>query len=167
MVCTPCNKSSCHSFPIQSSQIHVNLPRDFTRSACGSFQTSCSHPPPLWDKNLGSKSPTCDLCESGDNVQDDKHVFFHCRMINMVSFRRKYACLFPLAGSQHTFYFFAPEQKNSIIFFMNSLLFLWSGDHLLEGLIVVIPGSVPVKYKTLCLHVSVMGSVLIDLGNQF
>jgi len=33
-------------------------------------------------------SPTCDLCDADDDVQDEKHVF-HCTRPQMVSLRRK------------------------------------------------------------------------------
>ena len=43
-------------------------------------------------------SPTCDLCEADDNVQDEKHVLFHCTHPPMVSLRRKYGFFFSQTG---------------------------------------------------------------------
>eukprot|EP00983_Pelagomonas_calceolata_P118605 1160524-Pelagomonas_calceolata.AAC.7 len=47
------------------------------------------------NSNLESQSsPNCDLCEADDDVQNEKHVLFHCTHPQVVSLHRKYAPVF-------------------------------------------------------------------------
>jgi hypothetical protein len=66
------------SFSLQPSQVHVPRPPTRCHLQCCSFQTACPHPPfeiATWNPR---SSPTCDLCEADDDVQDEQHVIFHC-----------------------------------------------------------------------------------------
>ena len=98
----------------------LDLPRDVIRSVARfrlrvhtlRFETATWH---------STSSPTCDLCDSDDGVQDEKHVLFHCTHPQMVSLRRKYACLFPLAGSQDVFAFLH-QDNNKLHLFLHELI---------------------------------------------
>ena len=104
----------------------LDLPRDVIHSVAR-FRL-CVHT--LRRETTWGVTHTCDLCESEDNVQDERHVLFHCT--HPLSLRRKYTCLFPLARSQDVF-FCTRSTTNSIIFFTNSFFFNdQTSSHLLE-----------------------------------
>ena len=77
----------------------LDLPQDVVRSvAC--FRL-CVHTHRVETTTWSpTSSPTCDVREADDDVQDEKHVLFHCPQ--MVSIRRKCAFLFSQAGSERT-----------------------------------------------------------------
>ena len=61
-----------------------------------------------------TSSPTCDLCEADDNVQDEKHVLFHGTHPQMVSLRRKYSrFLFSQTGQE----VFLHQENNTHFFY--------------------------------------------------
>jgi len=69
-----------------------------------------------------TSSPTCDLCEADDNVQDEKHVLFYCTHPQMVSLRRKYGSLFSQTG-QDVSAFLHQDNDKLLFSFMNT--FYW------------------------------------------
>ena len=75
----------------------------------------------IWNS---TSSPTCDICEADDDVQDEKHVFFHCTHPQMVSLRRKYAFLFTQTKSQDV-PAFLHQENNKLLFFIHELNLLY------------------------------------------
>ena len=71
-----------------------------------------------------TSSPTCDLCEADDDVQDEQHVIFHCTHPHTVSLRSRYESIFSEARAQDV-YFLAPEQQQTL-FFLHELMFFMS-----------------------------------------
>jgi len=68
-------------------------------------------------------SPTCNLCEADDNVQEEKHVLCHCMHPQMFSLCRKYAFLFSQAGQDVSV--FLHQENNKLLFsFMNLCYFM-------------------------------------------
>jgi len=69
-------KSSLYPFSLQSSKLHVDLPGDVIRSVARyrhcvntlRFETA------TWNS---TSSPTCDLCEADDGVQDENIFSLH------------------------------------------------------------------------------------------
>jgi len=119
MVCTSTpEKSPGYSFSLQPSQVHVvflDLPRDVIRSVARfrlrvhtlRFETATCNP-------ISSPTPTCDLCEADDDVQDEQHAIFHCTHTYTVSLRRRYESLFSEARAQDVFTFL--HQNNNTLF---------------------------------------------------
>ena len=71
------------------------------------FETATCNP-------ISSPTPTCDLCEADDDVQDEQHAIFHCTHTYRVSLRRRYESLFSEARAQDVFTFL--HQNNNNIF---------------------------------------------------
>jgi hypothetical protein len=71
---------------------------------------------------LHTSSPTCDLCEADDDVQDE-HVLFHCTHPQMVSLRRKYTVLFSQTGQDVSA--LLHQKNNKLIFFIHELKVLY------------------------------------------
>jgi len=71
--------------------------------------------PSLWNTILVLVIPPLPLlvtCVRLDDVQDNKNALFHCTHPQMVSFRRKYAFLFPQAGSLDVYAFLRHQQTH-------------------------------------------------------
>jgi len=66
-------------------------------------------------------SPSCELCESHDNVQDEQHVIFHCTHPQVVSLRQKYAPLFTHLALYDVFSFLH-QKNNKLPFFIHELI---------------------------------------------
>ena len=64
-------------------------------------------------------SPSCDLCECHDQLQDEQHVIFHCT--HMVSLRQKYALLFTQL-TLHDVFSFMHQKNNKLPFFIHELI---------------------------------------------
>jgi len=99
----------------------LDLPRDVIRSVARfrlrvhtlNYEKASWHP----------DSPSaCDVCASGDAVQDEQHVLFHCTHPHVVSLRTKFASLFPTAGSQHDVSNFLSQNNNKLYCFLHELL---------------------------------------------
>jgi len=56
-----------------------------------------------------SNSPTCDLCDADDDVQDEQHVLFHCANPRDFSLQEICTSASPNRSSQCV-YFLEPEQ---------------------------------------------------------
>ena len=66
-------------------------------------------------------SPSCDLCESHDTLQDEQHVIFHCTHPQVVSLRQKYAPLFAQLAL-HDVFSFLHQKHNKLPFFIHELI---------------------------------------------
>ena len=84
------------------------------------FQTSRQHPS-CWNRNLEFYLFPYLRLEADDNVQDEKHVLFHCTHPQMVSLRRKYAFLFSQTGSVC----FSTAGNNKLYHFLHELILLY------------------------------------------
>ena len=96
----------------------LELPRDVIRSVAHfrlCVHTLCVEIA-TWNS---TSSPTCDLCEADDNIQDEKHVLFHCMHPQMDSLRRKYAFLFSKTG------LLLYTRKTTLLFFIHELILLY------------------------------------------
>jgi hypothetical protein len=98
----------------------LGLPQDVIRSVACFRLASCPHPcveTATWNS---TSSPTCNLCEADDDVQDEKHVIFHCTHPQMVSLRRKYAFLFSQTGPDVSA--FLHQDTNKLLYFIHELI---------------------------------------------
>jgi len=95
----------------------LDLPRDVIHSVARfrlrvhtlRFETATWNP---------SSSPSCDLCEADDDVQDEKHAIFHCTHPHTVSLRRRYESLFSEARAKDVSTFLH-QNNNSNFLCMN------------------------------------------------
>jgi len=98
----------------------LDLPRDVIRSVAHfrlCVHTLCVEIA-TWNS---TSSPTCDLCEADDNIQDEKHVLFHCMHPQMVSLRRKCGFLFSQTGQDASA--FIHQENNRLLFSTMNLFY--------------------------------------------
>ncbi len=69
-----------------------------------------------WTRN---SPPTCDLCNAHD-VQDERHILFHCSNPHVVSLRRAYASLF--YSTVNNVSAFLGQENNKLYFFLHALI---------------------------------------------
>jgi len=109
--------------------MHASWPSSKCHLQCGSFQTSCPHPS-LWTATWNSTcSPTCNLCEADDDVQDDKHACslslhtpsdgFSSQEISVLIFTR-FTRLFSQTG-----FAFLHQENNKFHLFIHELILLY------------------------------------------
>ena len=130
MVCTTPKKNPGYSFSLQPSQ--VNVPRPLTRChlQCCRFRLrvhTLRFETAIWNP---SSSPTCDLCEADDDVQDEPHAIFHCTHPHTVFLRRRYESLFSKTRAQDVSTFLH-QSNNKLYFFLHELFYEQASSHTL------------------------------------